>query len=148
MAAFQGIFSKLKTSSLQPPYYSIELNLLSSTSHLLTPRSAHNWFAASAERKFILKVEKSMNPEVSWCFSIFSRFLNFSSFLMVLGWSGNEILFPGSISCPGLVSNLSALGLNFKLVQARACPNSFFRGWMFRSRCLGHSQTCRYARPP
>ena len=33
---------ELKTSSALTPYYSLELTLLSSTSHLLTPRSAHN----------------------------------------------------------------------------------------------------------
>ena len=46
--------------------------------------SRSTWFAASAERKFILKVEKLMNPEVFWCFSCFSRFLNFSWFWEVL----------------------------------------------------------------
>ena len=42
---------KLKTSSALTPYYSLELNLLSSTSHLLTPRTgfpakfpARGWF--------------------------------------------------------------------------------------------------------
>ena len=42
---------ELKTSSALTPYYSLELNLLSSTSHLLTPRTgfpakfpARGWF--------------------------------------------------------------------------------------------------------
>ena len=76
---------ELKTSCALTPYYSLELNLLSSTSHLLTPRSAHNWFAASAERKLILEVQKSMNPKVFGCFS---RFSNFSYF----GWFYDDFI--------------------------------------------------------
>ena len=41
---------------------------------------AFKLFAASAERKCIFDVEKSMNPTVFGSFSIFSHFLNFSQF--------------------------------------------------------------------
>ena len=73
----------LKTSCALPPYYSLELDPISSTSHSNLsrgPGSRFTWFAASAERKCIFEVEKSMNPDVLACFSSFSHFLNFPWF--------------------------------------------------------------------
>ena len=54
----------LKTSCALPPYYSLELDPISSTSHsnlFRGPGSRFTWFAASAKRKFIFKVENWMN---------------------------------------------------------------------------------------
>ena len=51
--------------------YALRVTLLS------TCRRAFKWFAASAERKCILNIEKSMFP---WLFRCFSRFSNFSNF--------------------------------------------------------------------
>ena len=68
-----SFFWKFKTSSPQTPYYSLSLYILGIYALRVTPRlppgSRFTWFAASAERKFILKVEKSTNPEVLGCFS-------------------------------------------------------------------------------
>ena len=49
----------LKTSCALPPYYSLELDPISSTSHSNLswgPGSRFTWLAASAERKFIVKL--------------------------------------------------------------------------------------------
>ena len=58
---------ELKTSSALTPYYSLELNLLSSTSHLLTPRTrfpakfpAPGWFRIPAASIFLLRPEISL----------------------------------------------------------------------------------------
>ena len=87
-----------------------------------------------------------MNPEVFGCFPCFSIFLIFHDF----GWFWGDLAmkFYSLARFPARGWSQISLGLNFKLVQVRACPNSFFWGRMFRSRCLGHSQTCRYARSP
>ena len=75
---------KFKTSSPPTPYYSLSLYILGIYALRVTPKlppgSRFTWFAASAERKLILKVEKSMNPEVLGCFSQFSNFSDFSWF--------------------------------------------------------------------
>ena len=133
---------KFKTSSPAPPNYSLSLYILGIYALRVTPRlppgSRFTWFAASAERKLIFKVEKSMNPEVLGCFSQFSNFSDFSWF-----WDALAINFDLLAWFPARGWSQISLGLNFKLVQVRACPNSFFWGRMFRSRCLGHSQTLR-----
>ena len=126
------------TSCPAVPYYSSSLYILGIYALRVTPRiplgSRFTWFAASAERKLILKIEKLMNPAILGCFSEFYNFFNFGSFWDVLAINFNILAwFPSR----GL-SQIS-LGLNFKIVQARASPNSFSWGRMFRSRCLGHS---------
>ena len=51
-------------------------------------RSRFTWFAASAERKLIFGVQKSMNAEVFGCFSGFFNFSNFGWY-----WNGLAINF-------------------------------------------------------
>ena len=69
------------TSSLLPPYYSYRAVSTKLYESLLPPRGrAFKWFAASAERKCILNIEKSSFPAVLRCFSWFSYFLNFEWF--------------------------------------------------------------------
>ena len=79
-----SFFWKFKTSSPPTPYYSSSLYILGIYALRVTRISARGrafkWFAASAERKCIFEVEKSMNPEVLACFSWFSHFLNFRWF--------------------------------------------------------------------
>ena len=70
------------------------------------------WFAASAERKFIFKVEKSMNPEVLGCFSSFSNFSDFSWF-----WDALAINFHSLASFPARGRFQIDRALNFKLIQ-------------------------------
>ena len=84
-----------------------------------------------------------MNPEVLGCFSQFSNFSDFSWF-----WDALAINFDLLAWFPARGWSEISLGMNFKLIQVRTCPNSFFGGRMFRSRCLGNSQTRRYARSP
>ena len=81
----------LKTSCALPPYYSLELDPISSTSHSNLsrgPGSRFTWFAASAKRKFIVKVKNLMNYEILAFFARFSHFLNFGWF-----WAGFTINF-------------------------------------------------------
>ena len=135
----------LPTSCPVPPYYSLSLYILGIYALRITPRlspgSRFTWFAASAERKFILKVEKLMNLLVFCCFSEFFNVFNFGSF-----WDALAINFDLLAWFPARGWFQISLGFNFKLVQVRTCPNSFFWGRIFRSRCLGPSRTCRYAR--
>ena len=81
----------LKTSCALPPYYSLELDPISSTSHSNSsrgPASRFTWFAASAKRKFIYKVENLMNSDILACFSRFYHFLNSGWF-----WDGFTMNF-------------------------------------------------------
>ena len=103
---------EVKTSSALPPYYSLELDLISSTSHYNLPGSWFTWFAASAERKSIFRVENFMNHEVWGCFPRFSHFLNF--FIVLQAFPG-QILIPGEISCPGMVSDLRNIKISLKM---------------------------------
>ena len=84
-------YLEVKTSSALPPYYSLELAPISSTSHSnlsRVPGSRFTWFAASAERKFIFKVENLMNYDILACFPRFYHFLNFGWF-----WDGFTMNF-------------------------------------------------------
>ena len=78
--------SNLKTSCHLPPYYSLELNLISSTSHSSRQRSTRHCsksrpaprqsrftrFAASAEENFILRAAGSLFHAVFVLFSSFA----------------------------------------------------------------------------
>ena len=72
------------TSSPAIPYYSSSLYILGiyalRVTHISSWGRAFKWFAASAERKCIFRVEKLMNPALFRCFSWFSYFLNFGRF--------------------------------------------------------------------
>ena len=76
-----SFFWKFKTSSPPTPYYSSSLyisGIYALRVTLISPWGrAFKWFAASAERKCIFEVEKSMNPKVLACFSWFHNFLKF-----------------------------------------------------------------------
>ena len=76
------------------------------------PGSRFTWFAASAERKFILKVRKSMNPEVLGCFSEFSNFFDFSWF-----WDDLAIIFDCLAWFPARGSFQIDRTSNFKPIQ-------------------------------
>ena len=81
----------LKISCALPPYYSLELDPISSTSHSNLsrgPGSRFTWFAASAKRKLIFKLKKLMNYDIFACFSRFCHFLNFGWF-----WDGFTMNF-------------------------------------------------------
>ena len=88
---------------------------ISSTSHsiLQGPRgSRFTWFAASAERKFILKVEKLMNPSVFGYFSQFSNLPDFSWF-----WDVLAIIFDSLAWFPARGRFQIDRASNFKLIQ-------------------------------
>ena len=131
-----SFFWKFRTSSPALHYYSFSLYILEiyalRINSRLPPGSQFTWL--SVERKFIFKVEKSMNPKVLGCFSSFYNFWDFSWF-----WDALAINFDLLAWFPARGWSQISLGLNFKLVQVCACPNSFFSGRMFRSRCLGNS---------
>ena len=122
----------------------IEPYPLSSTSHCTLPwgRDSHDLLRQQSENVF-------SRSKIWWImrfsavFLDFLIFFNFGSF-----WDALAINFDLLAWFPPRGWSQISLGLNFKLVQVRACPNSFFWGRMFRSRCLGHSQTCRYAQSP
>ena len=75
-------------------------------------RRAFKWFAASAERKCIFKVEKSMNPEVLACFSWFHNFFNFR-----WSWGSLTLNFGFLAQFPARSSLQIALALNFMHIQ-------------------------------
>ena len=105
-----------KTSCPAPPYYSLSLYILGIYALRVTPKlppgSRFTWFAASAERKLIFKVEKSMNPEVLGCFSQFSNFSDFSWF-----WDALAINFDCLARFPAQGSFQIDRTSNFKLIQ-------------------------------
>ena len=120
------------------PYYSLSLYILGIYALRVTPKlppgSRFTWFAASAERKLIFKVEKSMNPEVLGCFSQFSNFSDFSWF-----WDALAINFDLLAWFPARGSFQIDRAWNFKLIQIFvfiwcSCgdPNSL----KSRSRCI------------
>ena len=90
--------SNLKTSCHLPPYYSLELNLISSTSHSLRQRSTMHCsksrpalrqsrftrFAASAEENFILRAAGSSFHAFLVRFSCFSEILQICWFWELL----------------------------------------------------------------
>ena len=105
----------LKTSCALPPYYSLELDPISSTSHSNLsrgPGSRFTWVAASAKRKFIFQGRKL---DELWYFGMFCSILSFSQFRMVLGWFHYEFRIPGAISCPGVVSDRPGVEFSLKM---------------------------------
>ena len=79
---------------------------------LSPPGRAFKLFAASAERKRIFKVEKSLNPEVLGCFSRFWNFSNFSWF-----WGGLTLNFDFLALFPARGCFQITLALNFMPIQ-------------------------------
>ena len=92
-----------------PPYYSLELNLISSTSH-------SNLFRSPGSRILIICCISrakmhiwSWKIDESWGFGVFFLILLFSQLWMVLRWSDSQFKLRGLISCPGLLLNPSGL---------------------------------------
>ena len=69
---------------------------------------------ASAWEIWIFEGEKSTGECISWEISSISKFLNFSSFLMVLRASQAQIRIPGVISCPGMVPDRPGIKFHWK----------------------------------
>ena len=106
----------MPTSSAAIPYYSSSLYILGiyalRVTLILSQSRAFKLFAASAERKCIFEIEKSMNPEVFACFSRFFHFLNFGRF-----WDGLTVNFDvwAQFAARGWLQ--IALGRNFTCIQ-------------------------------
>ena len=96
---------EVKTSSALPPYYSLELDLISSTSHSILSR------APGSRILMICCVSRakmhiwSRKIDESWSFCVFFSIFSFSQFWMVLRCSHSEFRLRGLIFCSGLVSN-------------------------------------------
>ena len=105
---------EVKTSSALPPYYSLELDLISSTSHSILFR------ATGSRILMICCVSRakmhiwSRKIDESWGFGVFFLVFSFSQYLVVLGWFHYQFQFPGWISCPGVVSDRP--GIEFSLI--------------------------------
>ena len=86
---------------------------------------AFKLFAASAERKSIFEVEKSLNSKVLACFSRFSNISNFTWF-----WGGLTLNFDFLVSFPAQGCFQIALALNIMPIQIFLFIYVFI--WQFR----------------
>ena len=105
----------LKTSCALPPYYSLELNLISSTSHSNLcgdPGSRILMICCVSRAKMHIWSRKI---DESWSFGVFFLVFWFSQFSMIFRWFHYQFQFPGWISCPGVVSNRPGIGFSLKM---------------------------------
>ena len=106
---------EVKTSSALPPYYSLELDLISSTSHSIlswAPGSRILMICCVSRAKMHIWSRKI---DESWGFGVFFLVFSFSQFWMVLWWFHYEFRFPGEISCPGMVSDRPGIKFLLKI---------------------------------
>ena len=105
----------LKTSCALPPYYSLELAPISSTSH-------SNLFGGPGSRILMIccvsrakMYFKHWKIDVSCSFALFFSIFWFSQFSMIFQWFHNQFQFPGWISCPGVVSDRPGIEFSLKM---------------------------------
>ena len=110
-----SLYFHLKTSCALPPYYSLELSLISSTSHSIlsrTPGSRILMICCVSRAKMYFKHWKI---DVSCSFALFFLIFWFSQFWMIFRWFDYQFQFPGWISCPGVVSSRPGIEFSLKM---------------------------------
>ena len=106
---------EVKTSSALPPYYSLELDLISSTSHSIlfrAPGSRILMICCVSRAKMHIWSRKI---DESWGFGVFFLVFSFSQFSMIFRWFDYQFQFPGWISCPGVVSDRPGIEFSLKM---------------------------------
>ena len=105
----------VKTSSALPPYYSLELAPISSTSH-------SNLSGDSGSRILMIccvsrakMYFKHWKIDVSCSFALFFSIFWFCQFSMIFRWFDYQFQFPGWISCPGVVSDRPGIEFSLKM---------------------------------
>ena len=105
----------LKTSCALPPYYSLELAQISSTSHsnLFRSPGSHILMICCVSRAKMHIWSRKIDE--SWGFGVFFLVFSFSQFSMIFRWFHYQFQFPGWISCPGVVSDRPGIEFSLKM---------------------------------
>ena len=105
----------LKTSCALPPYYSLELSLISSTSHSILSRAPGSRILMICCVSRAKMYFKHWKIDVSCSFALFFSIFWFSQFSMIFRWFDYQFQFPGWISCPGVVSDRPGIEFSLKM---------------------------------
>ena len=110
-----SFYLEVKTSSALPPYYSLELDLISSTSHSILSRGSRSRILMICCVSRAKMYFKHWKIDVSCSFALFFSIFWFSQFPMIFKWFDYRFQFPGWISCPGVVSDRPGVEFSLKM---------------------------------
>ena len=105
----------LKTSCALPPYYSLELSQISSTSHSFLSRAPGSRILMICCVSRAKMYFKHWKIDVSCSFALFFSIFSFSQFSMIFRSFDCQFQFPGWISCPGVVSDRPGVEFSLKM---------------------------------